>query len=209
VKLSIRSKLFVLLAGLTAVVLTGVLTQVTALLSREILKKVRYDFGQTERIFQRVQDLRYDSLLDAAYLIGENTSFKANVSLGDPATVYFIVEEMARWTRADLIIVTDPDGQLLAWFGEPDRHGEDLMDRESIARVLRGEERPDMGLPELWHTDDGLFQVATVDVLTNYETLIGTLTLGFRLDPAGELKGQSQIDITFLAGADRRHDRGT
>lgn len=198
-KLSIRSKLFVLLAGLTAVVLTGVLIQVTSLLSRAILEKVRFDFGQTQRIFQRVQGLRYDSLVDAAYLIGENTSFKANVSLGDPATVYFIVEEMARWTRADLIIVTDPDGQLLAWFDEPDRHGEDLMDRESIARVLRGDERPDMGLPELWHTEEGLFQVATVEVLTNYETLIGTLTLGFRLEPAVQLKGKSQIDITFLA----------
>jgi class 3 adenylate cyclase len=202
---SIRRKLFVLLAGLTTVVLTGVLTQVTTTLSGAILSKVRYDFGQTARIFQRVQGLRYENLLDAAYLIGENTTFKANVSLLDPATVYQAVSDMALLTRADLLIVTDADGQLLAWFGDDTRFDEDLTDRESIARVLRGEERPDRGWPELWYTSDGLFQVATVPVLLNYETLIGTLTLGANLvqdDGASGLKGASEIDITFLAGSE-------
>lgn len=144
VTFSIRRKLFVLLAGLTTLVLTGVLTQVTTVLSQAILGKVRYDFGQTQRTFQREQGLRYDSLIDAAALIGENSSFKANVELADPASVYFIVEDMARWTRADLFIVTDADGKLLAWFDEPERHDEDLSHRESVARVLRGEERPEL-----------------------------------------------------------------
>ena len=200
---SIRRKLFVLLAGLTTVVLTGVLTQVTSTLSEAILSKVRFDFGQTERTFRRVQGLRYENLLDAAYLIGENTSFKANVSLLDPATVYQAVSDMALLTRSDLLIVTDAEGQLLAWYGEETRFGEDLTDRESIARVLRAEERPDTGLPELWHTGDGLFQVASVEVLLNNETLIGTLTLGASLvqdDGARGLMGESETDITFLAG---------
>ena len=200
---SIRRKLFVLLAGLTAVVLTGVLAQVTSSLSAAILQKVRFDFGQTERVFQRAQWLRYESLRDAAALIGENPSFKANVSLDDPASVYQAVSDMALMTRAEILIVTDAEGRLLAWFGDEERHGEDLTDRESIVRVLRGDERPNAGLPELWHTADGLFQVATVPVLINYETLIGTLTLGAslsRADVASELKGESEIDITFLAG---------
>jgi class 3 adenylate cyclase len=200
VTFSIRKKLFVLLAGMTTVVLTGVLTQVTALLSEAILEKVRFDFGQTERVFQRVQGLRYDSLLDAAYLIGENSTFKANLETGDPPTVYFAVEEMANWTRVDLFAVTDADGQLMAWFGQPERFGENLADRPSIARVLRGEQRSGAA-PELWHTDDGLFQVATVPVLVNYSTLIGTLTLGVDLrgEPA-QLKGETSIDIAFFVG---------
>ena len=199
---SIRRKLFVLLAGLTTVVLTGVLTQVTSAMSEAILSKVRFDFGQTERTFQRVQRLRYENLVDAAYLIGENTSFKANVILLDPATVYQAVSDMALLTRADLLIVTDSDGRLLAWHGDETRFDEDLTNRESIARVLRAEERPHPGLPELWHTGDGRFQVASVEVLLNNETLIGTLTLGASLiqdDGASGLMGESEIDITFLA----------
>lgn len=196
---SIRRKLFVLLAGLTTLVLTGVLTRVTTVLSEAILEKVRYDFGQTRSTFQREQDLRYDNLIDAANLIGENTSFKANLELGDPATVYFIVDDLARWTRADLFIVTDADGKLLAWLDEEDRRDEDLTNRPSVARVLRGEDRPDVALPELWRTDDGLYQVATVPVLLNYDTLLGTLTLGYLLDQASLLKGDSDIDITFMA----------
>lgn len=129
------------------------LTSVTSLLGREILEKVRFDFGQTESIFQRAQSLRYDSLLDAAYLIGGNPSFKANVSLDDPATVYQAISDMALLTRADKLIVTDAHGRLLAWYGDEQRFGEDLMDRESIARALRDEERPHTGIPELWNTD--------------------------------------------------------
>lgn len=159
---SIRKKLFVLLAGMTTVVLTGVLTQVTSKLSEAILSKVSNDFGETERVFKRAQGLRFDSWIDAAFPIGENPSFKANVSFNDPATVYQAISEMANFTRADKLIVTDAEGQLLAWFGgkpgDELRFGEDLTNRESIARALRGEERPDNSLPELWHTDDGLFR---------------------------------------------------
>lgn len=45
--------------------------------------------------------------------------------------------------------------------------------------------------------------MATAPVLLNYDTLIGTLTLGASLnqdDGAAVLKGESGIDVTFLAG---------
>lgn len=203
---SIRRKLFVLLAGFTAAVLTGVLTQVTSSLSAAILAKVKYDFRQTQRTFQREQALRYNSLLDAATLIGENPAFKANVSLGDPASVYVAVQDLARFTRVELFLVTDARGRLLAQYGDPERHGQDLGERASVARALRGEERQDTAdlsqtWPELWLTAQDLYQVASVPVWLNDDTIIGTLTLGASLSKTGarDLKGESQIDVTFLA----------
>ena len=197
---SIQKKLFVVLAGFTAVVLTGVLTQVTSSLSTAILKKVKYDFRQTQRSFQREQALRYETLADAAALIGESPSFKANVQLRDPATVYFSVEDLGRFARVDLFLVTDAEGRLLAWRGDPDRHGEDVGHRESVARALRGEEGRHTE-PELWLADGELYQVASVPVWLNDDTIIGTLTLGASLSATGasDLKGESSIDITFLA----------
>ena len=202
---SIQRKLFILLAGLTAAVLTGVLTSVSRTLREAIEKKVIYDFQQSQRTFRREQALRYEKLYDSAVLIGENTSFKANVRLHDPASVYFIVEEFAELVAVDLFIVTDQEGKLLAWLDQPDRLGDDLSPRATIRRAMDGDVRSmedlSMSLPELWQVDQGLCQVASVPIFLNYDTVIGTITLGLLLGEgaAAELKGESQIDITFVS----------
>ena len=201
-KLTIRKKLFILLAGLTAVVLTGVLSSVSSDLEVAIKEKVSHDFKQSERTFKREQELRYIYLFDAATLFGENTSFKANVKLNNPPSVYIFLEDLSRFVLADLFIVTDANGTLLAWLGEPDRHGEDLTERKSIARALEGSVRDPSELPELWQVDGSLFQIATVPIWLNDDTIIGTVTLGAQITrvEALDLKGDSETDITFLNG---------
>ena len=79
-RFSIRSKLFILLAGLVAVVLAGVLTSVSRTLTAAIYGKVKFDFEESERTFSREQSLHYINLLTAADLIGENSSFIATAS---------------------------------------------------------------------------------------------------------------------------------
>ena len=201
-KLTIRKKLFILLAGLTVVVLTGVLSSVSNDLGEAIIQKVTYDFKQSERTFKRERELRYIYLFDAATLFGENTTFKANVKLKHPPSVYLFLEDLSRFVLADLFIVTDADGKLLAWLGEPERHSEDLTVRNSIAEALEGSVRDPSELPELWQVENGLFQIATVPVWLNDDTIIGTVTLGSRVTrvEAMDLKGDSETDITFLNG---------
>lgn len=211
-RFSIRQKLFVLLAGFTAAVLTGVLSQVTSSLSDAILKKVRNDFLQTQQTFQREQALRYDNLLNLAALIGENPAFKANVSLAESArtaelaieaaaSVSFIVEDLARLVPVDLFIVTDAEGQVLADLSQAQRPMADLRVRPSVERALKGQDLDptQADWPELWHLPSGLYQVATVPIWTNDDTIIGTLTLGIRFNErqALALKGNSDVDITL------------
>ncbi|MBT6627835.1 MAG: adenylate/guanylate cyclase domain-containing protein [Gemmatimonadetes bacterium] len=198
---SIRQKLFVLLAGFTAVVLTGVLSMVTTRLSDAILAKVQTDFLQTQRIFQSEQALRYENLLDQASLIGENPAFKANVQLADPASVSFIVNDLARLAPVDLFLVTDAEGHVLADLAQ--EHGAmETIDRPSIERALSQGDL-DVGLldwPELWYLpDSGLYQVASVAIWTNDDTIIATLTLGVRFDQrqALALKGGGDVDVTL------------
>ena len=203
---SIRNKLFVLMAGLTAVVLTGVLSSVSSKLGEAILKKVEHDFKQSDVAFKRERKLRAEKLLESATLFGESTSFKANVKLNDTATVYEFVNDLSRYVLADLFVVTDATGRTLAWWGDPDRHGKDLTYRPSIAQALEGEVWDPLKetLPELWYVDEGLCQIATVPVWLNDEEIIGTITLGSLLTQveAREMKGESQIDITFISGDD-------
>ncbi len=229
---SIRQKLFVLLAGFTAAILTGVLSLVTNSLSEAIIDKVQHDFLQTQQTFQREQGLRYENLLNLASLIGENPAFKANVSLATTtensdanraavaASVRYIVKDLARLAPVDLFIVTDADGQVLADLTDayplssterPNGGYSDPMPLKRRAGVLRSLPEADSGVdaapaqtqwPELWHLPSGLYQVATVSIWTNDDTIIGTLTLGVRFDErqAIALKGNSDVDITLKVG---------
>ena len=78
-RFGIRQKLFVLIAGLTAVVLLGVLVSITQKMTEAIQQKVKFDFEQRQRVFQREQALKYSLLETQAVLIGENATFKGNV----------------------------------------------------------------------------------------------------------------------------------
>ena len=97
-RITIKTKLFLLLVGMTVVVLTGVLYVITNTVSQKIEQKIIDDFNNTQSYFQKHQTLIYDRLVESCYLIGENSTFKANVELQDPATVYEAVSEFAEHT---------------------------------------------------------------------------------------------------------------
>ncbi len=199
-RINIRTKLFILLAGLTAVIVLGVLLVINRTFSIQIEQKVIEDFNKTKTFFSRQQSLIYDRLVESSYLIGENSTFKANVELQDPGTVYFSVQEFSGFANVDLFIVTDKKGHVLARFGEPDKSGEDLSFRPSIARALSGIE-PDVETTwgELWAMDGNLFQVATIPLYYS-DRLIGTISLGTMITKyeAEQLKGESKVDITLF-----------
>jgi len=180
------------------VVVAGVLTLVSHTLTEEIEKKVRFDFRQSDLTFSREQSLRYTNLRDAADLIGENSTFIANVELNNPADAYQIVELLSGLTTVDLFIVANRSGSVLAWLDDPDRHGEDLTRRPSVELALEGGElEKDL---ELWHEGKELFQVASVPIWKGGNTVIGALVLGTKITQleANELKGESLTDITFV-----------
>ncbi len=199
-KLNIQTKLFAALAGLTLLVLIGVLLLVTNLLSRKIEQKIIADFNNTRRVFSERQRLIYDRLVESSYLIAENSTFKANVALQDPPSVYFSVEEFSLFAKVDLMVVTDASGKVLARLRDPERFGDDLSFRSTVFRAINGQE-PDTSIiwPELWSMDEQLFQVVSLPVYAG-ESLIGTLTLGARFTPveAHQLKGESGIDISIF-----------
>jgi len=199
-KLNIQTKLFAALAGLTLLVLSGVLLLVTSLLSRKIEQKIIADFNNTQRVFSEQQRLIYDRLVESSYLIAENSTFKANVALQDPPSVYFSVEEFSLFAKVDLMVVTDAAGKVLARLRDPERFGDDLSYRTTVYRAINGQE-PDTSIvwPELWAMDDNLFQVVSLPVYAG-KSLIGTLTLGSRFTPveARQLKGESGIDISIF-----------
>jgi class 3 adenylate cyclase len=206
-RFNIQTKLFVLMTGLTAAALFGVLLSISQVLEEKIREKVFHDFNRMHGIFRNQEKLRYDLLFESAILIGENSAFKATVKLEDPPTVsHFVENEFAPIAKFDLCIVTDQEGKVLARFGEPERFGDDLTGRPSVQRALQGEigdVEAEGFWPELWEVDHQLFQVVSVPVYLG-GGVIGTITEGAQITQyeAVQLKGDGVIDITFALGAE-------
>ncbi|MDX2128951.1 MAG: adenylate/guanylate cyclase domain-containing protein [Chloroherpetonaceae bacterium] len=204
-RITIQTKLFLLTFGITTVVLLAVVFSVNYVQTKTIEAKISRDFSQTQAVFNQAQSLRYERLVESAYLISENSLFKANVELRDPASVYFSIEEFSKFLKVDVFFVTDPDGNLLAFLGDTSRHGVDFSFAPTVQKALRGED-PEINptLPDLWSIGiDTIFQIVTVPIFTaNDNRLLGTTTLGIKLTQfeAKQLKGNSNIDITFFLG---------
>jgi class 3 adenylate cyclase len=202
-QINIQSKLFILLVGMTALILAGVLYAITLTVSERIEQRIISNFNERQTYFQKQQSLVFDRLAESCYLIGENSTFKANVELDDPATVYAAIMEFANFTKIDLFIVTDEQGKVLARLDQPDQYGDYITDRPSVVRALNGIE-PELNpnWAELWAVDDYLFQVASVPLYYGDYRIIGSISLGTLVTrvEAQDLKGDSNIDISMFLG---------
>ena len=202
-RLNIQTKLFILLVGMTSLALAGVLYIITRTLSEKIEEKIISDFNNTQTYFQKQQALIFDRLVESCYLIGENSTFKANVALKHPATIYQSLTEFANFAKVELFIVTDEYGKVLGRLGQPEKYGDYLNDRPGIVKAINGiEPEIEPQWSELWVIDNALFQVATVPLYYNDFKITGTLSLGTRITyyEALDLKSESNIDITMYHG---------
>jgi class 3 adenylate cyclase len=208
-RLNIQAKLFLLLSGLTTLVLVAVLYAVSLTVTETIKQKIVSDFNQTQKVLQKERRLRYERLVDVATIIGQDPAFKANVDLAKDSvsdvihqTVLQSVREFANLAPIDLFIVTNRNGMLLADFANPKNYGDDLSNRPSIKQVLEGKETEQFDLPELWAIDDEVYQVASAPILVNQSVLIGTVTLGtkYTIVDALDLKGNASAEFYFYLG---------
>jgi len=208
-RLNIQAKLFLLLAGLTTLVLVAVLYAVSLTVTETVKQKIIFDFNQTQKVLQKERRLRYERLVDVATIIGQDPAFKANVDLARDSvsdvihqTVLQSVREFANLAPIDLFIVTNRKGILLADFANPKNYGNDLSARPSIKQVLEGKETEMTDLPELWAINDEVYQVASAPILVNQSVLIGTVTLGtkFTVVDALDLKGNASAEFYFYLG---------
>jgi class 3 adenylate cyclase len=196
-RISIQVKLFLILAGLTVIIVGGVLFALTNTLTTKIEDRIISDFQARQYFFNQQQNMVYDRLVESCYLIGENPAFKANVSLEDPASIEVSVNEMAQFSKVDLFIVTDINGKVLTWLDHPEKQGINLSAKIGVNEALQGIE-PEVSIewPTLWAIDNNIFQVVTLPIYAA-GSILGTLSLGSQITriEADILKGESDIDI--------------
>lgn len=207
-KFNIQTKLFLILSGLTSVVLLVVLLAVNEVSSSRIRQDILDDFDQFQYFLHAQQSLRYSRLLESAILISENSTFKGNITTGDSETVTRSIQEFSDFTLVDILVVTDVDGVVLAWFGNQELHGTDISQYPGIQDALGNYdilvddeyeivEEPAWAL--LWQMDTQLFQTASVPIYIG-DQIEGTLTLGTKLQDfeARELATGTSFEIAFF-----------
>ena len=129
-----------------------------------------------------------------ARVAADAPTLKAAVETKDPPTVQRLVPEFLRIINADLLVITDPDGHVLASAG---------TDATPLAMPSGTADDADEISTFLPH-DRGVLQVVSVPILTGpppTQAFVGRLTAGFFMDDglARQFRGVTDSEIAFAA----------
>ena len=187
----IASALLVIVSIVVAVYRMNV--SVTAQAQSELHAGLREAAGLV-REYKRVQ---FDTFTRLGTLVADLPKLKAAVSEDDPPTVQPRAEEYEQIIKADLFVVTNKNGRVLAHAG---RVTTDALD---VDRML-AEHLTAQDATWFWPYSEGVLQVAAIPIVFEPESdRVGTLIVGFSLDraTAERFKALTQSDIVLVAGS--------
>lgn len=156
---------------------------------------------QTQKSFKIAQKLRYDRLVESAYLLAENSTFKANLELADPATLKYSVNDFSRFMKIDLFTVVDENGIVLAAMGQDVESGENISNQPSIKNALQGKEpKNSIEWPELQQMNGSLYHIVSIPVYAGRQSIIGAIKLGakFTNTEIQELRQDYNFNVHFI-----------
>ncbi len=138
-----------------------------------------------------------------ARLVADDPRLKAAVDTGDPPTVQPLARDYQRQLQAALLVLTGANGVILAAAGELDVTPAAIGALPEIQHALGGRESTGF-----WPQANGVAQVVTVPITIGLDRpeIMGTLTLGFRLDNtlAAQFKRATESDIAFAVDGEIR-----
>src|SRR5688572_14441730 len=161
--------------------------------SEQAEAELRRDLDDAATLVEQHRATLTETFSRMARLVADLPRLKAAVVTGDAPTVQPVAEEYGMTMNPDLLVVTDPQGKVLASTGAsmpvlPATH-------EGVAAV-------DEVSAFLSHPR-GLLQVVSVPILLGVESpeVLGRLTVGFFMDDrlATQFKGVTGAEIAFAA----------
>ena len=192
---SLRSRIF-LTSALLAVLSIGVaIYVVNVTVTREAESALTREIEATGALVEQLRTTRTQTFTLMARLIADTPKLKAAVDTNDAPTVQAPLEDIASQNQlgANLLLVTNKAGNVLASVGLPARAGVVVANQPSIREALAGRERVSL-IPQ----PGGMLQLVSVPILIQPE-IVGTLSVGFLLDDAlaAQLKEITGSEIAF------------
>jgi signal transduction histidine kinase len=144
-----------------------------------------------------------ETLTVMARLVADDPRLKAAVDTGDPPTVQPLADQYRNQLNAALLVLTGKDGAVLAHGGGLEVLQGAIGALPEIQDALAGRESNGF-----WPQAEGVVRVVTVPITIGIDRpeIMGTLTLGFRLDNAlaAQFKRATESDIAFAVGGEIR-----
>jgi methyl-accepting chemotaxis protein len=194
--LNLHKKILFLMFGITLAVVTLTLAIVYTITGTAINRILENDINKTQVVFENYQSLRNRKIKAEGHLIGEIPFLKALISTKDHATILGFANNFRERIGADLILITDEGGKILA--GTDPRLGSgDLSSEKVIRDSLSGNE-----VSGTLTVENTLFRVRSAPIRVG-DSSLGTMTLGFKMDDhlAREIKGMTDSEISIIVGS--------
>ncbi|HLL82854.1 MAG TPA: SpoIIE family protein phosphatase, partial [Longimicrobium sp.] len=171
----------VLISMLILVAAIGSITvaAVALIVERAARQDVLDGLERSHRVFESSQAYRQRLYQAQAQLLAEEPRLRAAVTTVDvtPETVMGVARELRRALQAQVLVVTDGNGQVLADPDDTTAAGQDFSHNPLIQTVLRGRE----STGEVWIARDQAFQVQAHPV-GPANAPHGVVALGYRQD---------------------------
>ena len=191
---SLTNRIFIASTLLAIVSLGFAFAYVNARATAEVEADLERGLAAAATIVDENRAVRTDSITRMARVAADAPTLKAAVDTKDPPTIQRFVPEFLRFINADLLVITDPAGQVLASAG---------TESTSLAMPSGRIDDVDEISSFLPHTR-GVLQVVSVPILTGpppTQAFIGRLTAGFFMDDglARQFRGVTDSEIAFAA----------
>jgi signal transduction histidine kinase len=198
---SLRGRIFLASTLLATASIGSAVYFVSALITAQAEAELQRDLNEAVTLVDQQSTSLFEGVTRTATLIADLPKFKAALETRDPPTVEPIARDYLAQAGADLVVVTDRDGQRLAVVSAS---GHAVAPAEVPATVLPGD-RPGA---TFWPHPSGVLQLVTVAVTIDLDRpeRLGLLTLGFLLDAprAAELRRLTGADVAFAFAGDVR-----
>ncbi len=192
---SLRSRIFLASALLAVLCITVALYLVNVRVTSEAERTIEREFVVTGAQLDSLRAERSQNFALIARLFADIPMLKAAMATNDPLTVEGVAGRYQSQFHANLLLVTNPRGDLLYSAGAPAPVARIAIAHPSIRQALGGREAVSL-LPQ----PNGILQIVTVPVVQlPQQEILGTLSAGFLLDDAlaAQLKKITGSDLAF------------
>lgn len=178
------------------VVLTsGVATGVAVLISAKsaVERQTERELVVAKSVFDQLVAQRFTQLSDSVTVLAADFGFRQAAATGDEPTIASVLENHSVRVGADLSVLIDLDGNLLARSGEAPGLGSGPDWRELVTQLRR-----DDFIQSVSAIDERPYQLVAVPVMAPEK--ISWLMMGFAIDDelVSELKAITGLDLTFF-----------
>jgi signal transduction histidine kinase len=199
---SITNRIFLASALLAMLSIGAAVYLISARMTSETEAELQRDLTEAATLVDEQRRTQFDNVARTARLIADLPKFKAVVEIADPPTLQPIAADYQLQAGADLLLVADRRGNLLATSGEPATQQASTLSSD-LKRVLEGQVAP-----AFWLHPRGVMEVVSVPITLGLDRpeVLGVLSIGYLLDDrrAAQFKALTGADIAFAMGGTAR-----